>query len=158
MKKETTLRVLYVQAGLHPEERVIPNDLAQMQALVGGLIEPVYPPWEEPDPDICLVCDHEGKINGSAYNRYIKDFDIIAGSFFICGIGEEDFISLTDAQLQKYEKLFHNPQLFTKSPAGLLVAECNPDQYARVMQDREMAKRVQRERDKAKKEKGGEER
>lgn len=156
MKKEETIRVLYVQPGKCPEERIIENDLAQMQALVGGLIEPVYPPWEKPDPDICLVCDDEGKINGSAYNRYIKDFDIIAGSFFICGVGKEDFISLTDAQLQKYEKLFHNPQLFTKSPRGLLVAECNPDQYARVMQDREAAKKARQEI--AKKAKGREER
>ena len=140
MKKEETLRVLYVQAGLRPEERIIQNDLGQMQALVDGLIEPVYPPWKEPDPAICLVCNDEGKINGSAYNRYIEGFDIIAGSFFICGNGEEDFTSLTDAQLQKYEKIFHSPHLFTKTPSGLQVLACTPEQYARVMHDRERAK------------------
>lgn len=135
-----TLRVLYVQPGKRPEERIIPNELGQMQQLVEGLIEAVYPPWKESDETVCLVCNDEGKINGSAYNRYIDGFDIIAGSFFICGNGAEDFTSLTDAQMQKYEKVFHDPHLFTKTPSGLHILPCTPEQYAHIMHDREQAK------------------
>ena len=46
MPKETKIRVLYVQPGKYPEERVIEHTLAAMQTLVGGDIEAVYP-WED---------------------------------------------------------------------------------------------------------------
>ena len=46
MSNENKIRVLYVQPGKYPEERVIEHTLAAMQALVGGDIEAVYP-WED---------------------------------------------------------------------------------------------------------------
>ena len=46
MPKETKIRVLYVQPGKYPEERVMEHTLAAMQTLVGGDIEAVYP-WED---------------------------------------------------------------------------------------------------------------
>ncbi len=48
MPKEAQIRVLYVQPGKYPEERVIERTLAAMQTLVGGDIEAVYP-WEDID-------------------------------------------------------------------------------------------------------------
>lgn len=48
MPKEAQIRVLYVQPGKYPEERVIEHALAAMQTLVGGDIEAVYP-WENID-------------------------------------------------------------------------------------------------------------
>ena len=39
MSNENKIRVLYVQPGKYPEERVIEHTLAAMQALVGGDIE-----------------------------------------------------------------------------------------------------------------------
>ena len=39
-------RILYVQPGKYPEERVIEHTLAAMQTLVGGDIEAVYP-WKD---------------------------------------------------------------------------------------------------------------
>ncbi|WP_370756005.1 DUF3846 domain-containing protein [Gemmiger formicilis] len=52
MPKEAQIRVLYVQPGKYPEERVIEYTLAAMQTLVGGDIEAVYP-WEDND-GVCL--------------------------------------------------------------------------------------------------------
>ena len=46
MPKEAQIRVLYVQPGKYPEERVMEHTLAAMQTLVGGDIEAVYP-WED---------------------------------------------------------------------------------------------------------------
>lgn len=54
MSNENNIRVLYVQPGKYPEERVIEHTAA-MQALVGGDIEAVYP-WEH---NACVVCDDE---------------------------------------------------------------------------------------------------
>ena len=51
MSNENKIRVLYVQPGKYPEERVIEHTLAAMQALVGGDIEAVYP-WED---NACVV-------------------------------------------------------------------------------------------------------
>ena len=42
MSNENKIRILYVQPGKYPEERVIEHTLAAMQALVGGDIEAVY--------------------------------------------------------------------------------------------------------------------
>jgi hypothetical protein len=36
---EKEIRVLYVQPGKYPEERIIPNTLSASQKLVGGNIE-----------------------------------------------------------------------------------------------------------------------
>lgn len=46
MSNENKIRVLYVQPGKYPEERLIEHTLVAMQALVGGDIEAVYP-WED---------------------------------------------------------------------------------------------------------------
>lgn len=49
---ENKIRILYVQPGKYPEERVIEHTLAAMQTLVGGDIEAVYP-WED-NAGVCL--------------------------------------------------------------------------------------------------------
>lgn len=46
MPKENKIRVLYVQPGKYPEERIIENNLKSMQKLVDGDIEGVYP-WRD---------------------------------------------------------------------------------------------------------------
>ena len=38
-------------------------------------------------------------------------YDIICGTFFIAGLGQEDFVSLTDEQLQRYKSLYDNMQI-----------------------------------------------
>ena len=87
------------------------NSLADMQQLVGGDIEAVYP-FQEP---VALVCNSEGKLLGLPMNRPLLDedrlpYDIIRGTFFIAGLGREDFVSLTDEQIQRYKSLYDNVQ------------------------------------------------
>lgn len=53
MPKENKIRVLYVQPGKYPEERIIENNLKSMQNLVDGDIEGVYP-WRD---YACIVCN-----------------------------------------------------------------------------------------------------
>ncbi len=85
-----------------------------MQNLVGGLIQAIYPFQDS----VALICNDEGKLLGMEPNRALRHsatgdiYDIIFGPFFLCGLGEEDFTSLTDAQLQKYEEVFHFPEVF----------------------------------------------
>ena len=96
------------------------KSLADMQQLVGGDIEAVYP-FQEP---VALVCNSEGKLLGLPMNRPLLDkdylpYDIIRGTFFVAGLGQEDFISLTDEQIQRYKSLYDNMQILpVRTAAG----------------------------------------
>lgn len=96
------------------------ESLPDMQQLVGGDIEAVYP-FQEP---VALVCNSEGKLLGLPMNRPLLDkdylpYDIIRGTFFVAGLGQEDFISLTDEQIQRYKSLYDNMQILpVRTAAG----------------------------------------
>jgi hypothetical protein len=108
------MTVLKIMPGRKPERVSIPHTLESMQELVGGCIQAIYP-YEDP---VAIVCNEEGKLIGLEPNRTVRDpdtneiTDIICGPFFICGLGEEDFCSLTEEQATKYSKLFHSPEVF----------------------------------------------
>lgn len=88
---ENEIRVLYVQPGKYPEERIIPNTLKASQELVGGNIECCCP-WRD---SVCIVCNDSGKIDKLPPNRLYGHTDFLAGSFFVCGSRRGDFVSLT---------------------------------------------------------------
>jgi len=99
--------VLVVEPGYAPYEKSI-NGLEEMQATVGGLIQAIYP-YEEP---VALVCNEEGLLLGLDFNRSVPGgYGSIVGTFFICGLGEEDFCSLTPQQMEKYRKEYHNAEI-----------------------------------------------
>lgn len=96
------MRVLIVEPGQYPREADIDGSLDTLQHIVGGLIETLYP-WED---RAVLICNDEGKLMGLPLNRSLEDYDIIAGTFFICGLGDEDFCSLTEAQMEHYKSKY----------------------------------------------------
>ena len=109
------MNVLMVEPGKAPYATDIGNDLRSMQQAVGGYIQAVYP-YEEA---VVLVCNEEGKLDGLPLNRALRDedghiYDVIAGSFLVVGLGEEDFCSLSAEQIDKFEALFHQPEAFVK--------------------------------------------
>ena len=91
------IKVLFVQPHEKPYEAEIPDTLEAKQKAVGGLIEFVYNTDET-----ALVCDEEAKITGKEGNRYLDGGGIIAGSFLVVGLGDEDCRSLTNEEVQKY--------------------------------------------------------
>ena len=97
MKDDYKIRVLKIEPGKMPYVKEMVNDLEGIQAEVGGLFECVYL------KDGCIaVVNEEGKLNGMELNRRIGN-DIIAGPFFICGDSADgEFVSLTDAECEKY--------------------------------------------------------
>ena len=111
------MRVLIVEPRKAPRRADIPHTLRDMQRTVGGYIE-IITPFDDP---VVLVCDEEGKLKGYELNRAIADKDIIAGTFFLAGIDEEDLSDLPDDLAEKYEALFWYPQVFIRSPRGILV-------------------------------------
>ena len=110
------MKILLVEPGCMPVVKEIDNSLEAMQKTVGGLIEALYP-FEDP---VALVCNDEGKLLELPLNRGLftpegQLYDVVAGPFFLCGLGEEDFVSLSDELLAKYRQEFRYPELFIPS-------------------------------------------
>ena len=105
------MNVLVVEPGYLPYEKEIldsADHLEQMQAIVGGLIEPIYPYHEE----VAIVCNEEGLINGLPFNRSVPGgYGGVFGTFFICGLGEEDFCSLPPDLMERFKKEFKNSEI-----------------------------------------------
>ena len=117
------MNVLMVEPGKAPYEMQIGDDLQSMQALVGGYLEAVYP-FEQP---VALVCRESGKLDGLTLNRALRDadgdiYDIVAGSFFIVGLGESDFIDLPHELAERFAEQFRQPELFLRVDDKIVAA------------------------------------
>ena len=114
------MKILIVEPMQYPRRADIPHTLQNLQQIVGGHIQAIYP-YDDP---VALVCNEEGKLNDLQLNRYIPEArDIIAGTFFVCGLGEEEFTDLPDDMADKYEALFHAPQVFCVTPFGIFATD-----------------------------------
>ena len=101
------MKILVVEPMKTPTVQEIDHTLSAMQELVGGTIQAVYP-FDDP---VALVCNDEGKLLGLPWNRALTDdhgvpYDIVCGTFFVVGIGDENFTSLTEQQVEKYGKKY----------------------------------------------------
>lgn len=112
-----TIRILIVEPGRHPRIAAIPHELKEMQQVVGGYIQAIYP-WE--DAEAALICDEEGLLKGYEPNRIIDQHTIIAGTFFICGLDEDNFADLPDELVERFSKRFHGPELIVRTPCGFV--------------------------------------
>jgi len=116
------IRVLLVEPGEKPRLVTVEHTLENLQKLVGGYIQAVYP-WDDP---VALICDEDGIANGKPLNRALLDedgnpYDIIKGAFFICGLGKEDFDSISDGLAEKYAERFRWPEMFMRTMDGHVV-------------------------------------
>ncbi|MCI9456495.1 MAG: DUF3846 domain-containing protein [Oscillospiraceae bacterium] len=104
------MRILKVEPGERPYEKEIENTLRDVQKEVGGgLFQPVYI-----GDGIVLCCNEESKLNGMEPNRWLGDFDIVCGPFFLVGDdGCGEFVSLTDEQVRECMERFGEPDLFS---------------------------------------------
>ena len=105
MNGEKMIKVLVVEPMKPCRVEELPDTLEAMQKIVGGHIEAVYL------PDAAIVCNEDGKGLGLPYNRPLMDesglpYDVLCGTFFVAGVGEEDFVSLTEEQIENYRSLF----------------------------------------------------
>ena len=101
------MKILVVEPQKSPYSKDISGTLEELQAIVGGYIQAIYP-FDDP---IALVCNEEGKLIGLPQNRLIcgrsgRVYDIICGTFFLVGLGAEDFISLTDNEIKSTVNIF----------------------------------------------------
>ena len=122
------MRILLIEPEKEPTVDEIDDTLEAMQKTVGGYIQAIYP-FED---SVALVCGDEAKLQGLPLNRALYErgsrvpYDIIAGTFFVCGVGDENFTSLTDEQIQTYTERFAMPELFLSLNGQIIVV---PIQY-----------------------------
>ena len=129
-----TMKVLVVEPEKEPYVKEISSGLSSLQKEVGGFIEAVYP-FEDP---VAIICNEEGKLEGLPLNRALRDedghvYDIIAGTFLIAGLSEDNFCSLDDAQLEKFSAMYKSPELFMRFGSRTLVIPAEE----RAMPDKE---------------------
>lgn len=117
------MKILIIEPEKAPYTKVINNTLKEMQNIVDGTIQVLYPFSEE----VALVCNDEGKLIGLPANRGLFDesgelYDIICGTFFICGepADSDNFTSLTQEQSEKFQKRFYYPEMFVRIGDRLL--------------------------------------
>ena len=108
------MKVLIVEPGKRPIKADIDHTLHNLQQVVGGYIQAIYPL----DDPVALVCDEEGLLKQREFNRYIDPKVVIFGTFFICGLGDEDFADLPDVMIAKYAQLLHDPEILIRTPKG----------------------------------------
>ena len=128
---DDTIEVLMVEPGQYPRVERIGSDLASLQKAVDGYIEAVYP-YDDP---VALICGEEAKLEGKPLNRALRDgdgdiYDIVAGKFFLCGLGDENFASLPKELQQKYEEKFRQPEAFLKMGSKIMAIPTEPAKAA----------------------------
>ena len=121
------MEVVLVEPGKEARLAEIGSDLRSLQAAVGGYIEAAYF-FDDP---VALICNEEGKVYGLPYNRAVRDEagkvqDIIAGPFFVCGLGEDDFCSLPPEMQAKYLDMFKYPEKFLFIGGKLVITQDKP--------------------------------
>lgn len=110
------MQILLIEPGKVPRPAEIAPTLEAMQSVVGGPIQVAYP-FEE---TVALICHEEGKLLGLPLNRALRYpdsheiYDVIAGTFFLCGAPPEPehFVSLTEKQMERYAERFAPIELF----------------------------------------------
>ena len=118
---EEKIKVIKVEPKKEPEVVMLNNEYKDLSAAVGGLIQMVYPYSDK----VGLMLNDEGKLLGMEPNRSLKDedgniYDVIAGTFYVVGLDEEDFGSLSEELIEKYMKKFKQPYLYVQLGMGIM--------------------------------------
>lgn len=114
------INIIIVEPGKKPRQATIEHTLENLREIVGGTIQGIYP-WD--DRLVGLVCCDDGIALGFPFNRFIfeREYGPIWGTFFLCGLGEEDFTSLTDADTEFLMERFKPTEHMVRSVDGRTV-------------------------------------
>ena len=126
-EKKETITVVMCEPGKKAYVTDIGNKLEDLQKAVDGYVEAFYP-FETEE---CIVCNEEGKINGSAPCRGITDdegglVDIVFGKFFICDCSGENFGSLSPEKQNEYLEKFGSAERFMRIDDRIHITKFEP--------------------------------
>ena len=117
-----TITVLVIEPHKKPYIKEIIPELNELQNEVDGYIQAIYP-WEEP---VAIICDDEAKLKGKQLNRALRDedgqiYDVVAGTFLIVGLSDDDFDSLDADLIHQFTKKFEVPEIFIRTEDKIVV-------------------------------------
>ena len=126
--RDKRIKVLMVEPGKKAYETEVGTNLHELYAALDCDCIQTFYPYEDL---VVLVCDDEGKLNGSQPNRAIygedgKMMDIIFGKFFICDCSTPEFKSLPDDMMEKYKNQFLMPERFCRINDEILAVKFDP--------------------------------
>ncbi len=119
-----TIKVLVFEPMTKPYVKEIEDTLEAKQAIVGGLIEPVYY-----FDDVIIVVNEESKLrydnpaNFLIENETGRIIDVVFGTAFFCCDAGEDFGSITDDLIKKYKSKFIRVDGMVSSENFIVVPE-----------------------------------
>ena len=91
-----------------------------------------------------LTCKKAEVEEDNSDGFYDKEMtDIIAGTFLVVGLGEENFTSLSDGLQKKYADIFKNPEEFVRLGNEIVAIPVKPS----IKQQLNQAKKEQGERE-----------
>ena len=88
------------------------------------------------------IWNEEGKLDGLPLNRALRDedgeiYDVVAGSFLVVGLTDENFGSLTPDQMKTFEEKFHSPEVFIRMGRGIMAVPL-PDEKVEKQQEKKL--------------------
>lgn len=121
-KEDEYIDILLIEPLRKPKRIHLKHTLENLQNAVEGHIQSIYP-FEDP---VAIICNDDGKIIGLYPNRSLRDddgeiYDIIFGNMLITGLTFDNFGSLSEDMMQKYENLFQTPERFLSHNGHILV-------------------------------------
>lgn len=97
---------------VHPREKAfikeIGSSIESLENLVGESISAFYPF----DDHVAIICsdNHSLPPNRTILNPEGEAIEVIHGVFAIVGVGDEDYVSLTEEEAEKYKDMFLFPE------------------------------------------------
>jgi hypothetical protein len=70
-------------------------------------------------------------LNRALWDENGEIYDILAGTFFICGLGKDNFASLSPELMEKYKEQFARPEIFMKMGDRIMAIPVEPETEAR---------------------------
>ena len=99
--KSPQIKAVIKEVGKSPKVTEIENELEVLKSLVGGYIEAVMV-----TPEIIMICNEEGKLQGLPPN-FSTGRDVIVGTaVFVAYDGSEEFAGLSDYQVLEIMDMF----------------------------------------------------
>lgn len=114
------ISVIFVRPGEFAKLITIDSNVSELEKILGGSFKQMCPF----DDDIAILINENEKFNKSPPNRALiidhRINDILHGSFFVCGMGEENYCSLSEKLIDKYLKMFYYPERFEIGENGII--------------------------------------
>lgn len=142
--ENVVMKAVLINPLEEPKEITLRHTLGEMQAAVGGLIEPIY----LDDNIVCIVND-EGKINGMLPNRAMRDeegniVDVSFGPMLFLRDNGTDFCTLKQNDVKMIMEKFKYPEVLIMINGEPVTIKLTPEEVKEFFGDKEKPKEKKR--------------